>query len=437
MIDLLIEARWIATVDTDTVLKNHAVVVDRGKIIDLLPAAEARDRYPAREQRTLDQHLLIPGLINLHSHAAMSLMRGIADDLPLMRWLQEHIWPTEARHMSAQFVLDGSRLACAEMLRSGITCFNDMYFYPGATAQAAVEFGMRACIGITALEFPTPYAHDTDDYLRQGLATRDQWHAHENLHFALAPHAPYTVSDDSFRRIATLAEQLNLPIHCHLHETRQEIRDSLAQYGERPIERLQRLGLLDPRLIAVHTVHMSEGDIERLAHAGSHVAHCPVSNLKLGSGLAPITPMHAAGINIGLGTDGAASNNRLDLLSEARIAALMAKGSSEDAATLPAADVLRMATINGAQALGLAEQTGSIRIGKLADLCAVDLGPLEYQPCFDPVSHLFHVAGREAISDVWVAGRCCVNNKKLSMPKEYHLESALALWQNKLEFRPD
>jgi len=437
MIDLLIEARWIATVDPDALLKNHALAVDRGRIIDLLPAAEARSRYPAQQQISLDQHLLIPGLINLHSHAAMNLMRGIADDLPLLRWLQEHIWPTEARHLSEQFVLDGSRLACAEMLRGGITCFNDMYFYPAATAQAASEFGMRASLGITTLEFPTPYAHDADDYLRQGLAVHDQWRNQPNLHFTLAPHAPYTVSDNIFRRIATLAEQLNLPVHCHLHETRQEISDSLQQFGERPIERLQRLGLLDPRLIAVHAVHLNAEDVERLATAGCHIAHCPVSNLKLASGFAPLELMRDAGINIGLGTDGAASNNRLDLLSEMRIASLITKGRTEDATALPAAEVLRMATLNGARALGLAHEIGSITIGKFADLCAIDLGSLECNPCFDPVSHLIHVAGREAVSHVWVAGKCCVNRKKLTNAEEYHLEAALALWQNKLQFRPE
>ena len=432
-IDLLIEARWIAPVATDNLLEHHAVAIDQGRIVALLPTSEARQRFRPNTRRTLEQHLLIPGLINLHTHAAMSLLRGIADDLPLMEWLQKHIWPAEAAHMSAQFVLDGTRLACAEMLRGGITCFNDMYFYPDASARAASEFGMRATIGITTLEFPTPYASDADDYLHKGLTVRERWLDQPLINFSLAPHAPYTVSDNSFTRIVTLAEQLNLPIHCHLHETRQEIADSLNNHGLRPLARLHRLGLTGPGLTAVHAVHLEPEEIALLAESGSHVAHCPSSNLKLASGIAPLKALIVAGVNVGLGTDGAASNNRLDLFSEMRLASLLAKGSSGDASAVPAHCALRMATLNAAQALGLSERIGSIAPGKDADLCAIDLSPSEYQPCFDPVAHLIHVAGREAVSDVWIAGKCCVENKTLRTNSPNNLEAALTLWQNRLE----
>lgn len=434
-IDLLIEPRWIATVDTDEVLSNHAVAVDGGRIIDLLPVPEARQRYHAREQVTLRDHLLIPGLINLHTHAAMNLMRGLADDLPLMTWLQERIWPAESANMSHQFVLDGTRLACAEMLKGGITCFNDMYFYPDAAATAAAEFGMRATIGITTLEFPTPYGSDAEDYLTKGLAVREAWHKHPLIGFCLAPHAPYTVSDITFGRIATLAAQMNMPVHCHIHETRQEIEDSLKAHGQRPLARLRDLGILGPGLIGVHAVHLDDHDLQLLADTGSHIAHCPTSNLKLASGIAPIAKMQQMGINVGLGTDGAASNNRLDLFGEMRLAALLAKGSSGDASALPAHAALRMATLNAATALGLANEIGSITIGKSADLCAVDLGTLESQPCYDPISHLIYVAGREAVSHVWIAGKCCINHKNLTNPPANRLETAIALWQNELEFR--
>ena len=434
-IDLLIEARWIAPVEPDTVLKNHAVAIHQGQITALLPTSEARARFRPEKRVTLDDHILIPGLVNLHSHAAMNLMRGIADDLPLMEWLQQHIWPTEAEHVSAQFVYDGTRLACAEMLRGGITCFNDMYFFPDAAAQAASEFGMRAMLGITTLEFPTRYASDADDYLNKGLAVREKWLNHPRIGFCLAPHAPYSVSDSTFERVITLSEQLNLPIHCHIHETRQEVEDGLKQHGMRPVERLRRLGLLGPGLIGVHCVHMNDEDLHSFATTGTSVAHNPTSNLKLGSGISPVAQMQQLGINIGLGTDGAASNNRLDMFGEMRLAALLAKGSTENAAALPAGQILRMATLNGANALGLGHQIGSIIAGKAADLCAVNLAALETRPCFDPLSQLIHAAGREAVTHVWIDGKCCMEHKSLPNISQNDLDTAVALWQNRLEIR--
>ncbi|UCV14100.1 TRZ/ATZ family hydrolase [Quatrionicoccus australiensis] len=434
-IDLLIESRWVAAVDPDVVLKNHAVAVHNGRILAVLPSGEARLRYRAEQRVQLDDHILIPGLINLHTHAAMSLMRGIADDLPLLDWLQKHIWPTEAAHMSPQFVLDGTRLACAEMLKGGITCFNDMYFFPDAAATAAAEFGMRAALGITALEFPTPYASDADDYINKGLAVREKWLDNPLISFCLAPHAPYTVSDATFERILTLSAQMNLPIHCHIHETHHEIEESQQQYQQGPLARLHKLGLLGPGFIGVHAVHLTEDELQLLAKTGCSIAHCPTSNLKLASGIAPVARMRQLDINIGLGTDGAASNNRLDLFGEMRLAALLAKGSTGDASALPAHAALRMATLNGAIALGLGHEIGSITPGKAADLCAVSLGTLETQPCFDPVSHLVHVAGRECVTHVWVAGKCCVEHKTLLSNGQNDLESAIALWQNRLEVR--
>ncbi len=435
IIDLLIESRWIAAVDPDVVYKNHAVAIHNGRILRILPSGEARLRYQPAKRVTLDEHILIPGLVNLHTHAAMSLMRGIADDLPLKEWLQNHIWPAEAAHMSAQFVYDGTRLACAEMLKGGITCFNDMYFFPEAAATAAAEFGMRAMIGITALEFPTPYASDAEDYINKGMAAREAWLDHPLIGFCLAPHAPYTVADSTFERILTLSEQLNLPIHCHIHETRHELDESLAHHSQTPLQRLNKLGLTGPSLIGVHAVHVDESDLAILARSGSSIAHCPTSNLKLASGIAPVARMRQLGINVGLGTDGAASNNRLDLFGEMRLASLLAKGSTGDASALPASEVLRMATLNGALALGLGNEIGSISPGKAADLCAIELGSLETRPCFDPLSHLIHVAGRENVTHVWVDGKCCVDHKTLVIEGQNDLDSATALWQNRLEVR--
>ena len=405
-IDLLIEPSWIIPIEPGgVVLEGHALAVNDGRIVALLPAAEAAARYVPREHMRMPGKVLLPGFVNLHTHAAMTLLRGAADDLPLMRWLQEHIWPAEAKHMSSRFVRDGTLLAAWEMLRGGITCFNDMYFFPEAAAEAAVTAGIRAVLGVTCIEFPTAYAADANDYLAKGLAARDAWRDQPLLTFALAPHAPYTVGDRSFERIATLAAQLDLPIHVHLHETVHELEDSLRQHGVRPLQRLQRLGLLGPNLIAVHAVHLLPEEIRLLAENGCSVAHCPTSNMKLASGIAPIATLLAAGVRVGLGTDGAASNNRLDILREMRHAALLAKVSSGDATALSAHHALRMATLSGAAALGLERQIGSLEPGKSADLCAIRLDGWECRPCYDAASHVVYVAGREHVSHVWVRGQ--------------------------------
>lgn len=350
-IDLLIEARWVIPVEpAGVVLEHHAVAVQDGRIADLLPSDEARRRYRPRTLRTLGDHVLIPGLINLHAHAAMNLLRGYADDQPLMRWLTEHIWPAEQKHVSHEFVRDGTLLACAEMLRGGVTTFSDMYFFPDAAAEAVLEAGMRAALGIVVLEFPSAWAADADQYLSKGLAVRDRFKHEALLHFTLAPHAPYTVSDATFERVRTLAEQLDLPVHMHIHETADEIEQGIAQHGVRPLERLRRLGLVGPNLIAVHSVHLTDDDIALLAREGASVAHCPTSNMKLASGASPTAALAVAGVNVGLGTDGAASNNRLDMFQEMRHAGLLAKLSSGDAAALAAGHLLHMATLGGARA---------------------------------------------------------------------------------------
>jgi len=435
-IDLLIEARWIIPVEpANIVLENHALAVDKGKIVAILQQTEANARYFPKQIKKLPHHVLIPGFVNLHTHAAMTLLRGLADDLPLMEWLQKHIWPAEAKHVSEHFVHDGTVLACAEMLRGGTTCFNDMYFYPKAAAEAALACGMRAAIGLITLDFPTPYATDADDYLAKGLATRDDLHDEPLLSFCLAPHAPYTVSNSNFARVLTLAEQCDLPIHLHFHETAHEIEDSVQRFGVRPLERLHRLGLLSPGLIGAHGIHLNAGEIELLAQYGCSIAHCPSSNLKLASGIAPIAELSAQGVNIGLGTDGAASNNRLDLFQEMRLAALLAKAQSGRADAIGAHQALRMATLGGAQALGLDAVVGSISVGKAADLCAVDINDSGLTPCYDPVSLLVYSAGREYVSDVWVAGQIRVADGLLLETSEIELINLAALWQNQIRPR--
>jgi len=429
----LIRGRWIVPVEpAGAVLDNHAVAVCGERIEAVLPAAEIESRYPGAEVIDLAEHVLIPGLVNAHTHAAMSLMRGLADDRTLARWLNEHIWPAEARHVSAQFVTDGTLLACAEMLRGGITCFNDMYFFPEAALEAALQAQMRAAIGMIVVEFPSAYASDPDDYLQKGLALRDRFREQTLLSFCLAPHAPYTVSDATFRKIATMLGELDVPLHIHLHETEDEIERSIAEHGMRPIERLRGLGLLGPGLIAVHGVHLTTGEVELLALHGSSVVHCPSSNLKLASGFAPVAQLLAAGVNVALGTDGAASNNRLDLMQEMRQAALLAKAVARDAEVMPAHRALRCATLGGAIALGLERRIGSITQGKFADLVAVRLQGPELAPCFDPVSHLVYAAGREHVTDVWVAGKQQVSDRKLLNPLLCDLDTRYMLWQNAL-----
>ncbi|WP_079434030.1 TRZ/ATZ family hydrolase [Zoogloea sp. LCSB751] len=431
-VDLLIEARWVIPVEPDdTTLEHHTIAIRDGRIVDVLPTSEARTRFSAQNCVQLPEHILIPGLVNLHCHAAMTLMRGLADDLPLMRWLQEAIWPTEARHVSPAFVRDGSLLAGAEMLRGGITTCNDMYFFPEAAAEAFDRLGLRAVLGITVLEFPSQYAADADDYLSKGLAAHDRWRDHPRIRFALAPHAPYTVSDRTFERVGALAGELDLPVHIHIHETATEISDSLRDCGQRPLARLDALGLLGPNLIGVHAVHLDHEDIERLALHHCAVAHCPTSNMKLASGAAPVATLLDRGITVGLGSDGAASNNRLDLFREMHQASLLAKLSSGDASTLPAHQALRMATLLGARALGLDSTIGSLLPGKAADICAVRVDEADELPCFDPVSHLVYVLGRRSVSDVWVAGEQRLTSGKLLQITNTELFSAARLWQNK------
>lgn len=432
-VDTLIFPKWLVPVrPRGQVLQHHAIAIQSGRIAGVLPREEALNRYQPAEVLELPEHALFPGLINLHTHAAMTLLRGFADDLPLMRWLTQHIWPAEGAHVNEGFVLDGSLLACLEMLRGGVTCFSDMYFFPAQAAEAARLTGMRACLGLIVLEFPSAYATDVDDYLRKGFALHDTLHDEARITTAMAPHAPYTISNRSFEKVLTYAEQLNLNIHTHLHETQDEIARSEAEFGLRPLARLENLGVLGPNLVAAHGVHLNAGEMALLEKRGCHIAHCPASNLKLASGIAPVKALLQTGVNVGLGTDGAASNNTLDMIQEMRLAALLAKGATGDAETLPAWQALEMATINAAMALGLENEIGSLEVGKAADLMAIDLSAPETMPCFDPVSHLVYAASRRQVSHVWVAGENLLWQGQLVKMEEKEILEKARAWQNKL-----
>lgn len=430
-IDLLIKPLWVITVnETDQVLKQHAVAVHAGKILDILPETKAAAVYQAVKTVVLPQHALLPGLVNAHTHAAMSLLKGLADDLPLMEWLQDHIWPVERQWANQQFVYEGSKLAIAEMLRSGTTCFNDMYFFAEETVKAVQEAGIRASLGMILVDFPTAYANDVDAYLQRGLALYEQVKDDPLISLCFAPHAPYTVSDQPLLRLQQLVETLNIPIHMHVHETANEVAQAFTLNQERPLARLERLGLLDRRFLAVHMTQLTASEIALLAYKQVQIIHCPESNLKLASGFCPVAQLLAAGVNVALGTDSNASNNDLDMFGEMRTAALLAKAVAQDASAVSAHQVLRMATINGAKALGLEQQIGSIEIGKSADLITINLGGLESQPMYDPVSHLVYCTTREQVTQVWVAGKTLLEERKLSTLNEAELIQSAQQWQS-------
>jgi len=432
-VDTLLHARWIIPVEPDeTVLEHHSLAVSNGRIVSILPSREARMRYAANENIDLPSHALIPGLVNTHTHACMSLFRGLADDLPLMDWLQNHIWPAEAKWVNPEFVRDGTLLAAAEMIKGGTTCFNDMYFFPDAAAHAAREAGLRAAIGLILIDFPTAYAQSPDEYIEKGLRLQDELRFDPLVHATFAPHAPYTVSDGPLTRLRTINNELNLPLHMHVHETAHEVGDALTQTGKRPLARLDELELIGPNFVAVHMTQLSDAEIMRLAETGASVVHCPESNLKLASGFCPVNKLIKAGVNVALGTDGAASNNDLDMLSEMRTAALLAKAVSNEATAVPAHTALRMATLNGAKALGIDANTGSLTIGKSADVAAIDLHALSTQPVYDPVSQLVYAAARDQVTDVWVAGRRLLSSRVLTTLDEKAILHRAQFWRDKI-----
>jgi len=431
--DTLIFARWIVPVaPRATVLEDHALVVADGRIADLLPRSEAASRYRAAEQVSLPTHALIPGLVNAHTHAAMTLFRGLADDLDLWTWLNRHIWPAETKWIDEAFVRDGTGLAAAEMLRGGTTCFSDMYFYPEVAGQVASDAGMRIVTGLIALDFPTGWAEGPDRYLEKGIEVHERFADDPLVRSAWAPHSPYTVSDGPLERIRALAEELDIPVHIHVHETAHEVESARAENGERPLERLERLGLLGPRLIAVHMTQLEDGDFDHLAECGAHVVHCPESNLKLASGLCPVGRLLRAGASVAIGTDGAASNNDLSMFGEMRTASLLAKSVAGDPSVLPAAQALEIATLGGARALGMEASIGSLETGKDADVVAIDLSPPETSPVYNPISQIVYSASTHQVTDAWVAGRRVLEDRRLLTIDEAAVSARAEEWRRRI-----
>ncbi|WP_029920183.1 TRZ/ATZ family hydrolase [Nevskia soli] len=432
-IDLLVLPRWLVPIQpSGVVLEEHALAVDGGRIVDVLPAAFARQAFQPRETLELPDHALMPGLVNIHTHSAMALLRGLADDLPLMDWLQNHIWPAEGANVSYAFCADGVRLAAAEMIRGGTTCFNDMYFFADATAAVAAEVGLRANVGLIVLDFPTAWAQNWEEYIHRGLEVHDRLRGDPLVRAVFAPHAPYTVSDAPLKRIRELATELGIGIHMHVHETAAEVEGGLQAAGKRPWQRLRELDLPGQGFIAVHMTQLTDAEIAEAARLGVSVAHCPESNLKLASGFCPVAKLLAAGVNVALGTDGAASNNDLDMFGELRTAALLAKGVAGDASALPAASALHMATLAGARALGLEDRIGSLEKGKAADFIAVNLNRPATQPVYNVLSQLVYAAGRDQVSDVYVAGRPLLRDCKLLTLNEAGTLAKAAEWRTKI-----
>ncbi|TGG95809.1 TRZ/ATZ family hydrolase [Natronospirillum operosum] len=432
-VDTLIHAGWIVTVNAERqILTEHSLGITDDRISHLLPTATARQQLSADQILELPEHVLMPGLINMHGHAAMSLFRGMGDDLPLITWLQDHIWPAEGRFVSPEFVRDGTELAIAEMLRCGTTYYADNYFFPEDTIDIIRQSGIRSQICFPILDFPTNWGDGPDTFLHKGLALAAQLKGDRQIMVSLGPHAPYTVSDEPFRKIIAASEQHDLLIQMHVHETATEVSDSERDRGQRPLVRLRDLGLLSPRMQCVHMAVLNDDDIRIVADSGATVVHCPESNLKLASGFCRVHDLQQAGVNLTLGTDGAASNNDLDMFGELRTAAQLAKAVSGNAEALPAHAALEMATINAAHALRLADRLGSLEIGKQADLIAVDFSGLESQPLYDPVSHLVYATSRDQVQHVWVAGRQLVRNRALTTLDTDAIRARARHWQQRI-----
>ncbi|MBU2334149.1 MULTISPECIES: TRZ/ATZ family hydrolase [Stutzerimonas stutzeri subgroup] len=431
-LDLLLFPTWLVPVEpAGVVLKGHGLGVRDGRIALIAPRAVAL-KYQAIETRELEGMLLAPGLINAHGHAAMTLFRGLADDLPLQRWLKDHIWPAESRWVDEDFVRCGTELAIAEQLKGGITCFSDMYFYPSVVSELVHKHGVRAQITIPVLDFPVPDARDADEALRKGVALFDDLKHHPRITVAFGPHAPYSVADDKLESIRVLVAEMDAGIHMHVHETAHEVQEALRKHGERPLARLARLQLLGPRFQAVHMTQVDDDDLALLTEHNCSVIHCPESNLKLASGFCPVERLWEAGINVAVGTDGAASNNDLDLLGETRTAALLAKAVAGSATALDAHRALRMATLNGARALGIDEHTGSLEIGKFADLVALDLSGLAQQPVYDPVSQLIYSTSRDAVRHVWIGGKQLLESGRLTRMDEQQVIANARQWGERI-----
>lgn len=435
--DTIIEARCVLPIaPKGVILENHSIIIRDGRIAAVLPNADARLQYESDDVVTLPDSLVMPGFVNLHSHAAMNLVRGLGADLPLMDWLTTKIWPAEGKLMSPDFVREGAYIAGLEMAASGITTTSDHYFFPLDAAHGLRDAGLRCATSAFVIGFPSAWAKNDAEYLRRAEETLEACQNNPFLRATVAPHAPYTVSDDALKACAELSVKYDAPIHMHVHETAVEVADSLRDHGVRPLERLERLGLVTDKLIAVHAVHLNDEDIDRLARAGASACHCPCSNLKLASGFSPVAKLLERGVNLGIGTDGAASNDKLDMLGETRLAAMLAKAVAGNTTAATVFDMLEAATLGGARALHWDDKIGSVEAGKEADLIAVKLSSVQSIPVQDPAAQLLYAAGRENITHTWVSGRLiAIRQENVAYPDLNATARAMSIarkWQNRM-----
>jgi len=433
IIDTLIHAAWLIPIEPiNQVLKDYSLAIDKGKILDILPTQLASKKYISDQTLHLADQAVLPGFINAHTHSPMSLLRGIANDLALMDWLQNYVWPAEKKWLAEDFVYDGTQLALAEMIRGGTTCFNEHYFFPETISKVTNEVGLRACVGFTILDFPTNWSQNTDEAIAKGLKVCEQYKSHPLITIFFAPHAPYTLCDDSLKKIISLTNKLDIPNHIHVHESNEEINNSIKTYNQRPLKRLYELGILNSKTLLIHMVHTNDEDLAIVKKSGSHVVHCPESNLKLASGFFKIEPFQRHNINVALGTDSAASNNNLDMIGEMRTAALIAKCINNNPCTLTAAETLAMATINGAKALGLDSKIGSLKIGKFADIISINLKTLATAPVYDPIAQIVYASHCNDVTNVWVAGKQLLNNGNLTTINESEVLQKAKLWGQRI-----
>jgi 5-methylthioadenosine/S-adenosylhomocysteine deaminase len=428
-IDTLITARWVIPIEpAGQSFEQCAIAIHQGRIVSILPSTEARLRFAAREIIDRPTHVVLPGFVNAHTHAAMTLLRGAAESASVEHWRQREIWPIERRWIDADYVRDGTDLAIAEMLTSGTTCFGDVHLFPEVAAQAASDARMRACVGLPVTDAPTVWAASANEYFDKGLKLHDEYRDDPLITTAFAPCAPAALSDEALARVRRNADELELPMILRVNEMPTEAEIA----GERTIARLERLGLVSPLLVAVHLVHVNEADLESLARGGSSVVHCPQSNLKLGAGVCRAGAIAARGVNLALGADSAASNNDLDVLDEMRTAALLARGVHTHDPAITAHAWLQCATLNGARALGLSEVSGSLAAGKWADLCCIDLRRPQTQPVYDVAAQIVFAASREQVTDVWVAGRALVRDGQLTHTDLDDVLRRASLWRERV-----
>ena len=432
-IEHLVHAKWILSAEPNQdAFENHSLCIENGIIKEIIPTSQAKQKYIASLESNYQEHIIMPGIINSHTHIGMGYFRGLGNDLSLMNWLHNHIFPAEKKWLSQEFVYDASLFAIAEMIRCGTTCFNDMFYFLEATAKASIQAGVRACIGMTVIEFPTAWAETTNDYFTKGMDFYEQYKNHPSITTTFAPHAPYTVSDASFMRIKELAESLKLKVNLHLHETQDEINGSIEQFGKRPIKRLHDLGFLSEDVIAIHMANLNEEDLDILAITKPNIVHCPESNMKLASGICPVENLRKLGLNVALGTDSVASNNDLDMLSEMKSAALLAKLANLNPESLKAEDAIALATINGARAIGQDHKIGSLKAGKAADFITIKADDIEMLPIYSPSVQIVYASNRQQVSDVWVNGKQLMKNKQLVTINEQEIREKAIYWGDKI-----